>query len=272
MGHIHPSAVVESGAELHPSVRVGPHSWIEAGARIGEGCVIHSSVRITGAVRMGPRNVVHHGAVLGDLPQDLSFDPANDTRVEIGEGNTFREAVTIHRATQAGRATRIGNRNFLMAYSHVAHDCVLGDQNIFANTATLAGHVHVDHHVFLSGHTAIHQFARIGAYVMVSGLTGVSQDVPPFVTVDGHRADIVGLNVVGLRRAGFDPTARRRIKAAYQLLYRSGLAREAALDRLRAEPQTPEIVEILRFFDEGGRRGVTGWRRVMADGRGERED
>ena len=266
MGRIHPTAVVESGAELHPTVIVGPHSWIEAGARLGAGCVVHSSVRISGAVRMGAQNVVHHGAAIGDLPQDLSFDPSTKTYVEIGAGNTFREAVTIHRATRAGQATRIGDRNFLMAYSHVAHDCVLGDQNIFANTATLAGHVHVDHHVFLSGHTAIHQFARIGAYVMVSGLTGVSQDVPPFVTVDGHRADIVGLNVVGLRRAGFDQAARRRIKAAYQLLYRSGLARDAALDRLRAEPQTPEIVEILRFYDAGGRRGVTGWRRVAAGG------
>ena len=266
MGRIHPTAVVESGAELHPTVIVGPHSWIEAGARLGAGCVVHSSVRISGAVRMGVQNVVHHGAAIGDLPQDLSFDPSTKTYVEIGAGNTFREAVTIHRATRAGQATRIGDRNFLMAYSHVAHDCVLGDQNIFANTATLAGHVHVDHHVFLSGHTAIHQFARIGAYVMVSGLTGVSQDVPPFVTVDGHRADIVGLNVVGLRRAGFDQAARRRIKAAYQLLYRSGLARDAALDRLRAEPQTPEIVEILRFYDAGGRRGVTGWRRVAAGG------
>ncbi|MCU0766665.1 MAG: acyl-ACP--UDP-N-acetylglucosamine O-acyltransferase [Gammaproteobacteria bacterium] len=266
MGQIHPSAVVEPGAELHPSVQVGPHSWIGAGARLGEGCVVHSAARITGAVRMGPGNTVHHGAVIGDLPQDLSFDPSTATYVEVGAGNTFREAVTIHRATRAGQATRIGDRNFLMAYSHVAHDCVVGDQNVFANAAMLAGHVHVDHHAFLSGHTAIHQFARIGAYVMVSGLTGVSQDVPPFVTVDGHRADIVGLNVVGLRRAGFDQAARRRIKAAYQLLYRAGLSREAALARLRAEPQTPEIVEILRFFDAGGRRGVTGWRRIAAGG------
>lgn len=266
MGRIHPSAVVDPGAEVHPSVRVGPHSWIESGARIGEDCLIHSAVRITGAVRMGPGNVIHHGAVIGDLPQDLSFDPATATYVEIGEGNTIREHVTIHRATKAGAATRIGSRNFLMAYSHVAHDCVLGDHNIFANTATLAGHVHIDHHVFLSGHTAIHQFAHVGAYVMVSGLTGVSQDVPPYVTVDGHRADIVGLNVVGLRRAGFDQAARRRIKAAYQLLYRSGLSRETALERLRAEAATPEVGEILRFFAAGGRRGVTGWRRIAAGG------
>jgi UDP-N-acetylglucosamine acyltransferase len=271
MSLIHPTATIEPGAEIHPSVRVGPCSLVESGARIGADCVIHSNVRVTGAVRMGTGNTLHHGAVIGDLPQDLSFDPATATWVEIGDGNTFREHVTIHRATKAGSATRIGSGNFLMAYSHVAHDCVLGDRNVFANGATLAGHVQVDHHCFLSGHTAIHQFARIGAYVMVSGLSGVSQDVPPFVTVDGHRADIVGLNVVGLRRAGFDQVARRRIKAAYGLVYRSGLSRDAALERLRAEPSCPEVEEILQFLSADRRRSVIGWRRV-ASGSAEREE
>ena len=269
MSLIHRSATVEPGAELHPSVRVGPYALIESGARIGADCVIHAHVLITGAVRMGTGNHVHHGAAIGDLPQDLSFSPATGTFVEIGERNTFREHVTIHRATKAGSATRIGSDNFLMANSHVAHDCVLGDRNVFANGATLAGHVHVDHHCFLSGHTAIHQFARIGAYVMVSGLSGVSQDVPPFVTVDGHRADIVGLNVVGLRRAGFDQAARRRIKAAYQIVYRSGLGRDEALERLRAEPPCPEIEEILRFLAADRRRSVIGWRRVAGGGAGQ---
>jgi len=266
---IHPSATVEPGAELHPSVRVGPCTLIEAGARIGAGCVIHSCVRITGAVRLGAGNTVHHGAVIGDLPQDLSFDPATASFVEIGERNTVREHVTIHRATKPGGATRIGSDNFLMAYSHVAHDCVLGDRNVFANGATLAGHVHVDHHCFLSGHTAIHQFARVGAYVMVSGLSGVSQDVPPFVTVDGHRADIVGLNVVGLRRAGLDQAARRRIKAAYQLIYRSGLSRETAIERLQAEGPTAEVEEIIRFLSADRRRSIVAWRRVAGGGSGQ---
>jgi UDP-N-acetylglucosamine acyltransferase len=263
---IHPSATIEPGAELHPSVRVGPHSSIEAGARIGADCVIGSCVRVAGAVRMGAGNTVHHGVAIGDLPQDLSFAPTTETFVEIGDRNTFREHVTIHRATRAGSATRIGDDNFLMALSHVAHDCVLGDCNVFANGATLAGHVHVDHHCFLSGHTAIHQFARIGAYVMVSGLSGVSQDVPPFVTVDGHRADIVGLNVVGLRRAGFDQVARRRIKAAYQLIYRSGLGRDAALARLQTEEPGPEVAEIIRFLSADRRRSIVAWRRVAGSG------
>lgn len=266
MSLIHPTATIEPGADVHPSVQIGPYSLIEAGARIDADCVIHSSVRITGAVRMRAGNRIHHGVVIGDLPQDLSFSTAAETFVEIGEHNTFREHVTVHRATRAGSATRIGSDNFLMVNSHVAHDCVLGDRNVLANGATLAGHVHVDHHCFLSGHTAIHQFARIGAYVMVSGLSGVSQDVPPFVTVDGHRADIVGLNVVGLRRAGFDQTARRRIKAAYQLIYRSRLGHEAALERLRAEPSSPEIDEILRFLAADRRRSVIGWRRVAGGG------
>jgi UDP-N-acetylglucosamine acyltransferase len=262
MSLIHPSATIEPGAELDSSVEVGPHALIESGARIGADCVIGSGVRIGGAVRMGAGNRVHHGAAIGGLPQDLSFSPETPTFVEIGERNTFREHVTVHRATRPGGATRIGSDNFLMVNSHVAHDCVLGDRNVFANGATLAGHVQIDHHCFLSGHTAIHQFARIGAYVMVSGLSGVSQDVPPFVTVDGHRADIVGLNVVGLRRAGFDQAARRRIKAAYGMLYRSGLSRDAALERLRAEPGCPEIDEILRFLSADRRRSVIGWRRV----------
>ena len=266
MGLIHPSATIEPGAELHPSVQVGPCSLIESGAHIGADCVIHSCVRITSATRMGAGNTVHHGTVIGDLPQDLSFAPTTNTYVEIGERNTFREHVTIHRATKPGSATRIGSDNFLMAYSHVAHDCMLGDRNVFANNATLGGHVDVDHHCFLSGHVAIHQFARIGAYVMVSGLSGVSQDVPPFVTVDGHRADIVGLNVVGLRRAGLDQGARRRIKAAYQLIYRSGLGRDAAIERLQAEDPTPEVQEIIRFLTSDRRRSIVAWRRVTGAG------
>ena len=137
MSLIHRSATVEPGAELHPSVQVGPYALIESGARIGADCVINAHVLITGAVRMGTGNHVHHGAAIGDLPQDLSFSPATGTFVEIGERNTFREHVTIHRATKAGSATRIGSDNFLMANSHVAHDCVLGDRNVFANGATL---------------------------------------------------------------------------------------------------------------------------------------
>jgi UDP-N-acetylglucosamine acyltransferase len=269
MSLVHTTATVEPGAELHPSVQVGAYALIESGARIGAGCVIGSCVRISGAVRMGEGNRLHHGVVIGDVPQDLSFSAATETFVAIGERNTFREHVTVHRATRPGSTTRIGSDNFLMANSHVAHDCVLGDRNVFANGATLAGHVQVDHHCFLSGHTAIHQFARIGAYVMVSGLSGVSQDVPPFVTVDGHRADIVGLNVVGLRRAGLDQAARRRIKAAYGILYRSGLSRDAALERLRAEPSCPEIEEILRFLAADRRRSLVGWRRVAGSGAAE---
>lgn len=263
---IHPTAVVDPAAALHESVRVGPCAVIDADVTVGPDCVIQSHARLMAGTRMGAGNVVHHGVVIGDVPQDLSFDPATATFVEVGDRNTFREGVTVHRATKAGGATRIGSDNYLMAHSHVAHDCVLGDRNIFANNATLAGHVHVDHHVFLSGHTAIHQFARIGAYVMVSGLTGVSQDVPPYVTVDGHRADIVGLNVVGLRRAGFDGEARKRIKAAYRLIYRSGVTREDALARLAAEDDSPEVAEILRFFSADRRRAVTGWRRVGTSG------
>jgi UDP-N-acetylglucosamine acyltransferase len=266
MARVHPSAAVDPAARLAADVEVGPFSVIGPAVTIGAGTTVGSHVVIDGRTTLGARNRVFPFASIGLIAQDRKYagEPVTTT---IGDDNVFREYVSVHAGTAQDRSdTRIGNGNWFLAHTHVAHDCVVGDQNVFANAAMLAGHVHVDHHAFLSGHTAIHQFARIGAYVMVSGLTGVSQDVPPFVTVDGHRADIVGLNVVGLRRAGFDQAARRRIKAAYQLLYRAGLSREAALARLRAEPQTPEIVEILRFFDAGGRRGVTGWRRIAAGG------
>jgi UDP-N-acetylglucosamine acyltransferase len=142
-----------------------------------------------------------------------------------------------------------------MAYSHVDHDCIVGDHNIFANTATLAGHVTVEHHVFLSGHTATHQFCRIGAYAMIAGVSGVPRDVPPYVLADGHRAEIVGLNVVGLRRNGFSQEQRNAIKRAYRLIYRSGLKLAEALQRLRDEEPTDEALRIARFID-GTRRGL----------------
>lgn len=260
MSQIHPAAVIEPGARLHPSVIVGPFCHIGSNVEIGEGTVLDSHVRIFPGSRLGRHNQLHAGVVIGDLPQDIRFDPERLTGVEIGDHNVFRENVTVHRATRAENPTRIGSHNFLMNNSHVAHDCHVGDHNIFASGATLGGHVEISHHVFLSGHTAVHQFCRVGAYVMVSGLTAVVQDVPPYVTVDGHRGDIIGLNVVGLRRNGFDAAARQRIKAAYRTLYFGGLAREAALAALEGGELTPEIQQIAAFY-RTSRRGVVGHRK-----------
>jgi len=255
---VHPTALVDPSAELHPSVEIGPYSIIEADVRIGEGCVIESCVRLYEGARLGRFNRVHHDAVIGALPQDLSFDPATKTRTEIGDHNTFREYVSVHRGSK-DEATRIGNHNYFMGTAHVAHDCRLGDHNILANGATLAGHVEVQHHAFLSGHTAVHQLCRIGAYAMVAGVSGVPRDVPPFVTVDGHRAEILGLNLVGLKRAGFAQERRSAIKRAYRLLYKSGLKPSDALGRLQAEKPNEDVIQIIHFV-ESSKRGLVSHR------------
>jgi UDP-N-acetylglucosamine acyltransferase len=255
---IHPTAVIDPGADLHPSVEVGPYTIIERDVRIGEGCVLESCARVYAGTRMGRFNRVHHSAVIGAAPQDLSFDPSCATTLKIGDRNTFRELVSVHRGSKE-QFTSIGDDNYLMALSHVAHDCRIGDRNIFANGATLGGHVRVDHHVFLSGHTAMHQFCRIGAYAMVAGVSGVPQDVPPFVTVDGHRASIVGLNLVGLRRAGFDQTRRTAIKRAYRIIYKSGVGLADALTQLRSQAPSEDIAQIIQFF-ESSKRGVVSHR------------
>lgn len=252
---VHATAIVEAGAILHESVRVGPYSIIESGAQIAEGCVIESNVRIYGRTRLGRFNRACHGVTLGSEPQDLSYIPEKGKPLVIGDHNHFKEGVNISHGVKEAHGTVIGHHNYFMAYSHVGHDCIVGDHNIFANAATLAGHVTVEHHVFLSGHTATHQFCRIGAYSMIAGVSGVPRDVPPYVLADGHRAEIVGLNVVGLRRNGFSQEQRNAIKRAYRLIYRSGLKLAEALQRLRDEEPTDEVLRIVRFIT-GTRRGL----------------
>ncbi len=255
MTKIHPTAIVDAQAIIHETVEVGPFSHIDANVTIGEGTVIEDYVRIFGGTRLGQFNHVCQNVTLGALPQDRKFDPTTITELQIGDHNCLREYVSIHRSTNPDRPTTVGNDNYLMAYSHIAHDCEVGDQNVFANAATLGGHVTVDHHVFLSGHVAVHQFCRIGAYAMIAGLSGVPQDVPPFVLADGHRATIMGLNLVGLRRAGFSQDQRTAIKRAYKILYKSGLSLDAALDRLRSGDYSTEVEHIVQFFEQS-KRGI----------------
>lgn len=252
MSNIHPTAIIEDGAQVHPSASVGPYSIVETGAVIGADCIIESNVRVYGATRMGSGNRVCHGATIGAEPQDLTYTPEKSRPLTIGDHNHFKEGVNISRGVKTDHGTVIGSHNYLMAFAHVGHDCIVGDHNIFANGATLAGHVELAHHAFLSGHVAVHQFARIGAYVMVAGLTGVSQDVPPFTMVDGHRAEIVGLNSVGLKRNGYDQAARSAIKQAYKTLYRAGLSREEALAQLRVM-DAPAVGEIVAFVEASAR-------------------
>jgi UDP-N-acetylglucosamine acyltransferase len=253
---IHPTAIIEDGAQVHPSVVVGPYSIVEAGALIGEGCVIESCVRIYGQTRMGRNNRVCHGATLGSEPQDLTYTPDKSRPLTIGDGNHFKEGVNISRGVKTEAGTRIGNGNYWMAYAHAGHDCIVGDFNIFANTATLAGHVEVADRTFLSGQVAVHQFCRIGSYALVAGVSGVPQDVPPYVLADGHRARIVGLNVVGLRRSGFTQEQRNVIKSAYRTIFRTGLRLAEALVKVEeAFPESPEAAQIVKFI-QSSRRGV----------------
>lgn len=256
--NVHPTAIIEDGAQVDPSVRIGPYSIIESGAVIGADCIIDSNVRIYGPTQMGKGNRVCHGATLGAEPQDLSFTPEKSRPLIIGNHNHFKENANVSRGVKTEHGTVIGSHNYLMSFAHVGHDCIVGDHNVIANSSMLAGHVELAHHCFISGLVAVHQFARIGPYVMVSGMTGVSQDVPPFTLVDGHRAEIAGLNAIGLKRNGFDQAARTQIKRAYKILYKSGLSRSAALAELGAIDN--DAVRELLTFVEGSQRGLVAHR------------
>lgn len=257
---IHPLAAVSPYALLGNGVTVGPFCVVEPGVEIGDGCQLASRVVIKTGTRLGRENHVFEGAVLGGLPQHIHM-PECPGRVEIGDGNVIRENVTIHRALEANHATRIGNGCLLMVGSHVAHDCSLGDGVILTNNVMLAGHVNIGDRAYLAGAVAVHQFCRIGRLAMVGGLARIRQDVPPFVTVDGGSTMIVGLNRVGLRRAGFTPDELARLKTAYQIIYRSGLAWDEMLDVLQLEFPTGPASEFVPFFIMG-KRGFVQERRT----------
>jgi len=256
MTHIHPTAIIEHGAELHPSVHVGPWSLVESGAVIGEGCVIESNARIFGATRMGRHNRVCHGAVLGCEPQDLGFTPEKSKPLVIGDHNHFKEYTNIHRGTKSEHGSRIGDHNYFMCGFHVGHDSIIGNHNVLGPNTAVAGHVILGDRVFLSGLVAVHQFTRIGDYAMIAGCAKIVKDIPPYSTADGNPARLVGVNSVGLRRNAFAPAVRNAIKQAYRVLYRSGLNTSQAIVRLRAEELLPEVAGLVAFF-ESSERGVT---------------
>ncbi len=244
---IHPVAVVSPHAELGTNVRIGPFCVVEPGVVLGDGCHLVGRVTVKSGTVLGRDNLVMEGTVLGGMPQHIHM-PEHPGVVEVGDGNVIRENVTVHRALAAGNATRIGDRCLLMVGTHVAHDCTLGDGVIMTNNTMLGGHVSVDDRAYLSGSVAVHQFCRIGRLAMVGGLARVRQDIPPFVTIDGGTTMVVGLNKVGLRRAGFSLSEVMQLKAAYRLIYRSGLSWEEVLDALRQEFQEGPAAEFLPFF------------------------
>lgn len=259
---IHPLAVVSPQATIGPDVVIGPFSVIEPGAAIGPRCILESHVVVKSGTTLGPDNHVFEGAVLGGLPQHVHM-PESPGRVLIGSGNTIRENVTVHRAMEAEKLTVIGDNNLLMVGCHVAHDCRLGNHTIVTNNVMLAGHVTVEDRAYLSGAAAVHQFCRVGALAMVGGQAHLVKDVPPFVTVDGLSSLVVGLNQIGLRRAGFDRSEVRQLKAAYRVVYRSGLVWAEILKRLKAEFSEGPEAQFYGFLSTT-RRGITPERRGPA--------
>jgi UDP-N-acetylglucosamine acyltransferase len=244
---IHPTAVVSPHAECGTNVRIGPFCVVEPGVVLGDGCHLVGRVTVKSGTVLGRDNLVLEGAVLGGMPQHIHM-PEHPGLVQIGDGNTIRENVTVHRALVAGNSTRIGNRCLLMVNTHVAHDCTLGDGVILTNNTMLGGHVSVADRAYLSGSVAVHQFCRIGRLAMVGGLARVRQDVPPFITIDGGTTMVVGLNKVGLRRAGFSAIDVLQLKTAYRLIYRSGLPWDEMLEALRVEYPNGPASEFLPFF------------------------
>lgn len=260
MSRIHPTAVIEGGAELDSSVEVGAYSIIGAHVCIDAGTKVGAHVVIEGHTTIGRDNQIFQFGSLGAAPQDKKY-AGEPTRLEIGDRNTIREFVTFNLGTiQDAGVTRIGNDNWIMAYVHLAHDCQLGSNLILANNVTLAGHVHLDDWVFLGGFTSVHQFCRIGMHAMTAFTAAVSQDVPPFVTAAGNRATPVGINSEGLKRRGFTPEQITVIKRAYKVIYRSGLALEdakLALQQLEgASPESAAAIRLMHDFIGASARGI----------------
>jgi UDP-N-acetylglucosamine acyltransferase len=253
---IHATAVVVSGAELGPDVEVGPYAVLGPHVRIGRGTTVGAHAVIEGRTTIGERNRIFQFAAIGAIPQDLKYH-GEPSELIIGHDNQIREFTTIHIGTEGGGSvTSIGNHNLLMNFSHVAHDCRIGDRAILANGATLAGHVVVEDYVIVGGLVAVHQFVRLGESAMLAGGAMVVQDVPPFCVVQGDRAGLVGLNVEGMRRRRFDGDEVRALRTAYRTLFRSGLSLREAVRKVRGEQATEARVERLLAFVENSKRGI----------------
>ncbi|WCL51396.1 acyl-ACP--UDP-N-acetylglucosamine O-acyltransferase [Leptospira sp. GIMC2001] len=259
---IHPTAIVHPSAKIHESATIGPFCIVEADVVVGEGTILDSSVVLHSGTILGKNNRIFHGASMGGLPQDLSFKSETKTQLIIGDNNLIREGAIIHRGTKPETPTTIGNNNYLMGNMHLAHDGKIGNHVIVVQNTILAGVVDIGNYVFISGLVAVHQFGRIGDYSMLAGCSKIVKDVPPYVTIDGNPATVIGLNAVGMKRAGIAPEVRNAIKATYKVIYHSGLNTKQALAKLKSENSPiPEVQNIIRFF-ETSKRGVTDHRQI----------
>lgn len=255
---IHPSAVVDSKAEISEGVEIGPYSVIEKDVWIAKDTKIGPHVVIREGTHIGKACQIFQFASIGESPQAF-FYKGEKTSLIIGDHNVLREFVTFHRGTvKGGGKTVIGNHNYFMAYAHVAHDCNIGNQVVLANGATLGGHILVEDHAIIGGLAAVHQFCRIGAHAIISGLTGVSQDVPPYTMAAGSRAKLYGLNTVGLKRLKFSEVAVRALKKAYRIIFRSSLTLEKAMKQIGEDEisQVQEVQHLLLFIQQS-KRGIT---------------
>lgn len=266
---IHPTAIIHPKAKLHATVRVGPYAVIDEGVELGADCTVGPHVYLTGLTTLGARNRFHAGCVIGDAPQDLKYRD-EPTRLRIGDDNVFREHVTVHRSNKAAEDTVIGSGNFFMANAHVAHNCLIGNHVIIANGALLGGHVTVQDRAFISGNCLVHQFTRIGTLALMQGGAGIGKDLPPF-TIAVRVNEICGLNVVGLRRAGYTAADRLELKKFYHLLFRSGQNLGKALADAQSLNPGPAAKTLLAFVAEARRGCCTDVSRDRSDGGAEAE-
>jgi UDP-N-acetylglucosamine acyltransferase len=255
---IHPVATVDPKAEIGEGVEIGPYTVVEKGVSIGEGTKIGPHVVIREGTHIGKRCQIFQFSSIGEAPQAF-FYKGEKTSLFIGDQNIVREFVTLHRGTiKGGGKTVIGNDNFFMAYAHVAHDCQIGNQVVFSNGATLAGHIVVEDYAIIGGLSAIHQFCRVGTHALISGLTGVPLDIPPYMMAAGSRAKLYGLNAVGLKRHHFSEETLKALKKAYRIIFRSGLTLEKAMKTVEEDEisQTQEVQHLLQFIQRS-KRGIS---------------
>ncbi len=255
---IHPTAIVDPKSEIGDDVEIGPYSIVREGAVIGQGTKVGPHVVIGEETQIGKGCRIFQFASVGEAPQALAYK-GEKTTLLMGDRNIVRECVTLNRGTvQGGGKTVIGNDNLFMAYSHVAHDCYVGNQVVLANAATLAGHIVIEDYAIIGGIVAIHQFCRIGTHAFIGGITGVVQDIPPYTLASGSRAKLFGLNLVGLKRSKFPETTVRALKRAYRIIFRSNLPLEKAIKQIQEDEicQLPEVQYLLQFIQQS-KRGIS---------------
>ncbi|PYL55883.1 MAG: acyl-[acyl-carrier-protein]--UDP-N-acetylglucosamine O-acyltransferase [Verrucomicrobia bacterium] len=247
---VHPTAIVDPGAEVGAGTIVGPYCVIGANVAIGPNCWLQHHVTLQGPMRAGAKNKFYAYCSIGQQTQDLKY-AGEPTYLEIGDENTFREFVTVNRSTTKDGKTQIGSRGNFLAYSHIGHDCTVGDEVVFSNNGTLAGHVQVGDNAVMGGLTAVHQFCRIGRFAITGGCSKIVQDVPPFMIADGNPAEIRGVNLVGLERKNYPPDSVKLIKEAFRLIYRSKYNTRQALEAVQKElSQSAEVREIIEFIEK----------------------